>query len=240
MILGIMSVYNEEYFLPFKIEWCRSNGISLFVLDNMSTDSTVEILEHNNVQYIQYNTDGVFSESLMQDAIKSVLDSINPEWVVYMGCDLFFSTLFPIREIMEHCNVITLPFYSARNTGEERSSNPFKTYRHVNFDGELDFIFKYDKDIIFNGDEIIFPYEVKRSNPDGIWINYGDTKTSAQRLETLERREKAWDKGENENWGNHLISGYNKNWLWDKSELHNIDDIDLTSYIDKLQFDCGL
>ena len=61
-----MSTYNEIDYLPLKINWCRANGIQLYVCDNMSTDGTWEMLQREVIDSHQYDTNGMFSEVLMQ------------------------------------------------------------------------------------------------------------------------------------------------------------------------------
>jgi len=217
-ITAIMSTYNEREYLPLKLAWCKANGLDLYVCDNMSSDGTWEMLQDEGIKSHQYDTNGIFSEKLMQNEIKKTLANINPEWVLYMGCDLFFN--LPMLPMGYNC--FTFQFLSAKYTGENREpSNPFMNFTHGMIHQRLKFLFKYSPDIIWNGDEIVIPNELC-FDLDHIVINYGDTKTFEQRNETLIRRQRAWDSGiDNSGHGEHLRTGKEIQWYWNKSELQD-------------------
>lgn len=229
MITAIMSTYNEIEYLPLKIQWCRSNGIDLYVCDNMSNDGTGEMLQREGIASHQYDTQGVFSEVRMQKEIKDTLVRLQPDWVLYMGCDLFFN--IPLEPI--ECNVISFQFLSAKYTGEVRE--PF-TYQYGMIHQPLKFLFKWNDDIQFAGDEIIIPNE-KCYHSGLIAINYGDTKPKEQRLETLARRQKAWDQGECRGWGSHLAEGSKIDYLWNRDQLVNFRNTEYWKQIEQIRHD---
>ncbi len=237
--LAIMSTYNEQQFLPLKIQWCKANGFDLYVCDNMSTDDTVKILQDNSVPFHQYDTKGIFSELRMQNEIYDTLCRLNPDWVLYMGCDLFFN--FHVRLINYNYNCYSFQFYSMKYTGELRRElfNPFDNFRYGMKHDRLKFYFKWNKDIQFRGDEIIIPNESCFDSVN-LAVNYGDTKTQAERMETLHRRQKAWNMGECNGWGEHLRHGNSKNWQWDKRDLIDFKDTSIWPYIQQIKIDAGL
>jgi len=221
-ITAIMSVYNEMDYLPLKIQWCRSNNIDLYVCDNVSNDGSWEYLKKENIPSHQYDTQGMFSETLMQIEIYNTLVKLNPEWVLYMGCDLFFD----IPKEYNEYDYVLFDFYSLKNTGENVGTifAPFSTYKYASHHGKLKFLFKWNKNVIFNADDIITPSLEGGIDKGNIMLNYGDTKSKEHREETKLRRMKAWEKGENHIWGFHYIDGSERKWQWDRQQL-----IDLSS-----------
>lgn len=235
-ILGIMSTYNEMNYLPLKIQWCKNNNIDLYVCDNLSTDDTWELLQKENIPSHQYDTQGMFSEALMQKEIYNTLVKLNPEWVLYMGCDLFFD----IPEDYAEYDFVYFNYFSFKNTGETfEKFNPFSTYHYAMNHTPLRFLFKWNKDIVFFADDIIIKEGIPLDRKN-IMINYGDTKPKHEREETRQRKIKSWQNGENSGWGYHYTIGNELDWIWDKNKLI---DVSLTPYwpvIQKIEKDCGL
>ena len=104
----------------------------------------------------------------------------------------------------------------------------------------LQMIHKYHPNIKYFGDHVYIPgEEPKVKKIDGVMINYGQTKTSAEREETLSRRQRAWDlnitpRGH----GYHYSVGHKRNWLWSKSECIDIRESEYLPYIKHLQQVC--
>jgi hypothetical protein len=209
----------------------------------MSTDGTWEMLQREDIDCHQYDTDGMFSEVLMQKEIKRTLDRLNPDWVLYMGCDLFFHMpAYKLdRAMSNYYNCIYFKFLSAKYTGEERVKpfDPFHNFTHVMQHQNLKFLFKWNPDIQFNGDSIVIPNETCYQS-NNIVINYGDTKPKMQRFETLQRREKAWNTGENTGLGEHFRHGLECNYQWNKGELINARQTEYWKQIEQIRTDAGL
>lgn len=244
MITAIMSTYNEIDYLPLKIQWCKSNGIELYVCDNMSTDGTWEMLQANDIKSHQYDTGGMFSEVLMQREIRKTLDRIKPDWVLYMGCDMFFylPKHTPPVLLNDEYNCISFNFISAKYTGEDRllPFNPFRTFTHVMIHQRLKFLFKYQDGIKFNGDDILIPNE-NCHHANSIVINYGDTKLPIQRIESLKRKQRAWDAGiDNLGHGEHLREWAIGTQLYYKQDLINVKDSSRWYQIEQIAKDAGL
>ena len=227
-ITAIMSTYNEMNFLPLKIQWCRSNNISLYVCDNMSTDGTWELLQKENISSHQYSTDDMFSETLVQKEIKATLERLKPDWVLYMGCDMFFD----IPKDYNDYDFITFYYYSFKYAGEERTLpfNPFITHKWAHACGSINFLFRWSEKVKFNADEIVIPG--KGMHNETLALNYGDIKSIEEREETKKRKQKAWDHGDPVAWGTHYLHGSARNWLWDKDSLR---DMSQTSHWETIQ-----
>lgn len=236
MITAIMSTYNEIDYLPLKIQWCRSNGMNLYVCDNMSTDGTWEMLKKCKIPSHQYDTNEMFSESLMQKEIKLTLARLDPQWVLYMGCDLFFD----IPPDYDNYDFIRFAYYSVKNTGEKpvMPFNPFYTYHYGGAWNKLNFLFRWSKDVVFRADEITIPGICLDDN--NLCLNYGDTKPKEQREETKRRKEKAWANGESKGWGTHYKTGSRDGWIWDKEKLTDLQQTLYWPVIQKIASDCGL
>ena len=227
-ITAIMSTYNEMNFLPLKIQWCRSNDIDLYVCDNMSNDGTWELLQKENISSHQYDTQESFSETLMQKEIKETLNRLEPEWVLYMGCDMFFD----IPENYNEYDYISFYYYSFKYAGEPRNTpfNPFLTHPYAVACGGINFLFRWSKNVQFKADELIIPGRGMHDNTFA--ANYGDIKPIEEREETKRRKQKAWNAGDPVAWGSHYLTGSSINWLWNKNQL---TDMRLTSYWETIQ-----
>lgn len=238
-ITGIMSVYNEQDFLPLKINWCRSNNIDLYVCENISTDNTVKLLNNNEIAYHRYDTMGVFSEMLIRNEVLTSLYRLKPEWALYMGCDLFMN--LPEKDIPQEYNCISLTFISMKYTGEERIKpfNPFDNFRYGMKHHRLKFLFRWSEDVKISGDNVYVPDE-KCFESSGILVNYGDTKPAEQRNESMRRRELAWECGENKAFGEHFRMGNIRNWTWDKDQLIDFSQTEYWDQIQNIKKDCGL
>lgn len=231
-----MSIYNEINFLPLKIQWCRSNNIQLYVCDNMSTDGSWELLQKEKIPSHQYDTEGIFSEVKMQNEIIKTLNILSPDWVLYMGCDMFFD----IPKDYNEYDYVTFFYFCPRNTGEERTLpfNPFYTFQYASGGGPIKFLFKWSDKVVFKADEIIIPGE---GHPTHMFaLNYGDTKPKEEREETKARRQKAWNKGEPIAWGSHYIDGSRINWTWDKAILMDMKKSSHWNTIERIAKECGL
>lgn len=44
-IVAVLVVYNEEAFMPFLLEHLWQQGVEVYILDNQSTDRTVQIAQ---------------------------------------------------------------------------------------------------------------------------------------------------------------------------------------------------
>ena len=235
-ITAIMSIYNEINYLPLKIQWCKNNNIDLYVCDNMSNDGSWELLQKENIPSHQYNTQEMFSEVLIQNEIRSTLNKLNPEWVLYMGCDLFFD----IPNNYNDFDFVWFNYFSFKNTGEIlKTFNPFKTYKYSMCHSPLRFLFRWNKDIIFFADDIVIK-EGEGLNAGNIMINYGDTKSKGEREETRLRKTKAWENGENSGWGYHYKVGAELDWIWDKDKLINMEKTEHWQIIQQIGKQCGL
>ena len=235
-ILAIMSIYNEKNFLPLKIQWCRNNNIDLYVCDNISDDGSWELLQKEEIASHQYDTDGMFSETLMQKEIKETLQKLSPEWVLYMGCDMFFD----IPKNYNEYDYISFFYYAPKNTGETPSVpfNPFMTYKYAVPCGGINFLFKWSEEVIFNADEIKIPGTGLHNRT--LALNYGDTKSKDEREHVKERKEKAWKNGDPVAWGQHYRHGSSIDWTWEKERLVNLEQTSHWNTIQRIAKECGL
>ena len=231
-----MSVYNEMNFLPLKIRWCRSNNIDLYVCDNMSIDGTWELLQKENIPSHQFSTGDMFSEKLIQKEIRNTLIRLNLEWVLYMGCDMFFD----IPENYQDYDYVSFYYYSFKYTGEERSIpfNPFKTHRWAHPCGGINFLFRWSDGVKFNADEIVIPG--KGLHEHTLALNYGDIKPIEEREDTKRRKQKAWNHGDPVAWGSHYLDGSAIGWIWDKERLVDMSTTSHWKTIQQMAKDSGV
>lgn len=235
-----MTAYNELEFLPIKWDWCKRNGLDLYVIDNMSDDGTSEWLQSNGIPSHQFNTDGAFHLEWLQQEIIKTLNTLKPDWVIYHGADLFFQTDEGIRKTIERAdkegfNLIEMPCLTFYNTGEEREDNPINRYKYFANQGFLTMVHKYADDIRYMADDVRFTeQDNKLFTASGCMMNFGQTKTKEAREQTLARRRKAWEIGLPSNYGSHYNDGNVREWRWNKSELTNINDSQYLMYYESI------
>lgn len=236
-ILAVGTAYNEEKYLPEMVRYYREQGCDILILDNYSTDGTYQWLLDNNIKTTQVDTMKAFHLDKLQRAMENEIAKYDPNWVVYVGIDIYYSFDKTIRETIEETdsrgfNVIQVNNWSIYNTGEERDIAK-DTYFYGTQGRGLRMIAKYDKPFRLCADEILIPC-VNIFQSDGILVNYGNTKPKEEREETFERRKRAWEMGLTKGWGVHYPAGSAKGWIWDKSELTDVRTTKFNKYFEKL------
>ena len=217
--------YNEMELLQKKVDYCKDNGLNLYVIDNMSTDGTYEWLVDNRVCCHRFNTEEIYHLPRLQAEMMRVLKDLQPEWVVYLDADLFIYADIPLCEVLDaekEYNVLTYPRINFLQTKEER----FRYYIYVN---DVQVVFKYHEGAKYTGDHLYYPSK-KLIKGEGIMVNYGGTKE--HRLDELARRQLCWDRGYNKSHGYHLRENVKRDWLWEKEELIDIKGSEFERFID--------
>lgn len=102
---------------------------------------------------------------------------------------------------------------------------------------KLYMIAKYVYPFKFEADSIQVP-DKKIKVFDGIVVNYGNCKPANEREVTFKRRQKAWDRGLDRNYGVHYLEGHEKHWIWKKDELIDLRTTEYGKYLEKLHDDC--
>jgi len=239
MILCIMTIYNEIDFLPLKMEWCRRNGLDLYVIDNYSDDFSYEWCIEHKVPCHRFDTGGSFHLDKLQNEIIRTTDILKPDWVVYAGADLFIFTDEPIKTLCKKaeqsgCNIMGWPVIDICNTGEEKG-NPFRTYFwYRKAMDKISFVYKWRTGVKYKADNVIFPNKKSYDVP-GIMMNFGRTKSIEQRKTLLKRRQKAWKEGLIYTSGRHYLREQRKGWRFPKSELEDIRESPYWKYLEPYQ-----
>jgi hypothetical protein len=229
-ILAIAFVYNEIQFIEHKINWANEYNINLYIIDNISTDGTWEVLQEHKVPSHQFDTNGVFHLTNLQAELLKTIHQLKPDWVIYHGADTFYFTPQGLRNDIELAELegfdgLIVDFFDIRNTGETytKDLNLYEVYQYgIDMNQKRKSIFKYKKDLEVYGDN--FNPKFCKIISGGILLNYGMTKPAAQRENTLKRRESAWEQGLNRRFGSHYLRAQASNWCWDKSQLIHIKD----------------
>ena len=91
--------YNELEWLQKKVDYCKDNGLNLYVIDNMSTDGTYEWLVDNRVCCHRFDTEEIYHLPRLQAEMMRVLKDLQPEWVVYLDADLFIDSLQSVNKV---------------------------------------------------------------------------------------------------------------------------------------------
>lgn len=237
-VLAISFAYNEIDFIKYKHQWCINQGIDLYIIDNESDDGTSKYLKENNIQSHYFDTNGEFHLKKLQAELVSVLDRIKPDWFIYMGVDEFF--FMPNRiydEIVDANNAgysaIKSDVYNTFNTGEVINTNPFDTYFYYSMAESQIRIGRYKQYLRIEGDNYLTGnFKVVQNS---VLINYGMTKTKAQREKTYQRRIKAWQNGLNPLLGIHYKSASAVQWQWDRESLKDLRESDVKFVLDKFK-----
>ena len=239
-MLCIMTIYNEIDFLPYKVEWCRRNGLNLYVIDNYSIDGSYKWLKDHNIDCHQIDTKEAFDLDALQKEIIKTTDRIKPDWVVYNGADVF---IFAEKSIADLCmeaekigkNMIGFVLFNTCYTGEKRSGDIFNTYFQYIKIRRIEFIYKWELGIKYGGDTIKIPNR-NVYYPSGVMINYGKIKTPERRKELLNRRRLAWDRGLNKGYGTHYLAEEKRGFKqWEKNELKDIRKSEYWDYLKPYQ-----
>lgn len=238
-ILAIGFVYNEIEFIKFKHKWSVDQDIDLYIIDNMSSDGTWEYLQKNKIKSHRVDTNNTFDLRILQNEVIKTLNKIKPDWVIYHGADLFFFTKDGLRFDIQKANDegydgISLIHIEMMNTGELRTSNKniFEVYKYGLIQPKLNMIMKYNPNLKIMGDNMscVNPKEIDL----GLLVNYGMTKSKNERVETLERRKKAWKNGLKQGYGKHYVTANENNWQWDKKVCKDINSTKYSFFLDKM------
>ncbi len=225
-ILCITPVWNEIEYIGYKHTWCQNNGIEHYVINNESTDGTRQWLVKNKVKFHDLRTGGAFHLDIIHKEILNVARRINPDWLVFMGCDMFAQTTTTLRNMILNAkgNIISMHTVRILNTGEQRG-NPFHTYYYMQqTEATFPLIVKWNRKVKLSGDAFSHPSPVPVAG-DGMFIDYGMAKPKKEREETLARRKLAWSKGLRWNIGQHYVKAQKRDWTWDSSKLRDIRDV---------------
>ena len=234
MLLNVMTVFNERELLPFRKAYCEKEGISLYVIDNYSTDGTWEWLGENEIPSHRFDTGGAFHLDKLQAEIIYITDCVKPDWVLYSGCDLFTFCDFGLQALVNKLdgmliNIVEFPMIDVcRVPGEDGDPFQCNYYRHSR--DKIGFLYKWEPKVKYRADHVELTRRIPATGP-GVMMNYGRTKTPQQRRELLKRRQKAWKEGLDRTSGRHYLREKQKGWTWDPKELNRLDNSEYWKYV---------
>jgi len=236
-ILLITFVYNERPYIEDMINYYKTQGVSIYIIDNISNDGTFEWLKEN-VECSQFDTNESFDLRLLQKELQRIVYLKKPDWVIYASADLYYVFDKTISETIKEANrlgynQLSVRCYGALNTGEKEQTSLFKHYNYGRYWKNLEMNAKFTEGFQMNGDNIILN-DSKKIDLGGIMCNYGACKPIAEQREKLKRREKAWANGLNVETGRHFKKYEKINWIWDKNECDNLLECEDSKYFKKL------
>src|SRR3989344_2323515 len=96
-IAAVMPAYNEEDVIYHTIKNLVDNNIHVHILDNESTDSTLDIVKQfpkNQVSFSSFSTNGEFNEKLQGEAIKKAFNKLKEDydWLIRNDADEFLES----------------------------------------------------------------------------------------------------------------------------------------------------
>lgn len=91
LISIFICTYNEELLLPFTISFYRSRfpGCDITIVDNCSTDSTVDIAKRKACAVIQSFTDNKMRDEALRIIKNTVWQTAVTPWVIICDCDMW-------------------------------------------------------------------------------------------------------------------------------------------------------
>lgn len=102
--VALIPVYNEQAILPHCITHLRKNDIhDIVVLDNESTDRSVEIALDYGATVTSFPSDGKFCEETITRCIRDTTNRL-PEkfnWILKVDADEFFYSPKPEEKVSE-------------------------------------------------------------------------------------------------------------------------------------------
>lgn len=227
-ILMIHTSYNELPLLRYKAEHCRQNHLDLFIIDNMSTDGSKEFLKENNIPHSFIDTNNSFDLRPLLQAMHEKIHQLRPDWFIYAGVDMFPEaqpslTSMILKADQDGFTQLRFRQMIISYTGEVRSpeQNPFNNYFYYREAPKQVLISKYDPSIRIVPDGIFRAKKIIKDDA-GIFFEMHASKTTEERLETFQRRKKAWAGGMNKGWGIHYPAEAAVNFTYDKNKCLNI------------------
>lgn len=78
--------YNEEKLLPYFIRH-YSQFAKIIVYDNFSTDRSIEIMQSNGVQVVEFNSNNEFREDILVDIRNNAWKDSKADWCIVVDID---------------------------------------------------------------------------------------------------------------------------------------------------------
>ena len=228
MILCVIKCYNEIEYLPLQVAWLEHNGVVPYVLDNCSNDGTWEWLCDNKVQSEQIDTNGQFHMGSIQERENQIVSRLKPDWAIHLDAEMFWVCDDLICNKISAFNKKIDIFAADTNIdfiktveGEQDLDNPIEKYFwgwNIRGRPPLRRAYKPNSKWAFRSDDvlnIVAPPKSKsrvitgpssRISINGLLFNYGKTKSSHKRDESIVRREEAMKNGS--------TPGALKGWKW--------------------------
>jgi len=241
-ILACGVVHNEIDVLPYLLEYYKTQGVDVFIFDNISNDGTWEYLLDNGVECERLESDGGFDLVHFIEKREEKWKEAKPDWCIFLDADEFPLTFqfTSLNEMIENrdkqgFNVIKQTRVNFRPTGSEdfKKGNPRKIYRYyfINFpEGkghpQCERIFKYcdDINVVRGAGHTVYGFDKKVSiEPlDNPIFHYSMRENAKEKThERFNRRSK--DENAPKRWNTHYKKYIEKDkWLWAPDELNDI------------------
>ncbi|MDB4285538.1 glycosyltransferase family 2 protein, partial [bacterium] len=102
-IVAIMAVYNEERIIAASLEHWRTHGVKVLLVDNESTDRTLEIAEQYrgscllDIEFLPRH--GVFHLERILKCKEKLSESIDADWLLHVDADEFHQPFTPTQSL---------------------------------------------------------------------------------------------------------------------------------------------
>lgn len=240
-IIAYSYIYNEIRLLPLNYYWLKSQGIELYVVNNLSSDGTKEFLVKNNIRHHDIDTKGAFDLRPLLAEVEKQIHIDRPDWIMLMSADMFFShSDLSITELIQSVNETPFNILSAHQytfyhtSPSAEPGNIFENY-FFRYNGKYDFIARYDNGITITPDRIN-QSSFNKQLPENLSIfEMNVAKPIEERIQNYIRRQKAWTHGLNKSLGSHYRSLAEKNFVFPESQQEDVRNSSLYKAYCKLQ-----
>lgn len=235
----ITFVYNEIKYLPHVIDYYRSQGCEIYIIDNYSNDGTWEWLLENNIPCHRCDTNEEFAVETLQRDMEKKIHELKPDWVMFGGGDLYFIVEGQIKDYIAQIeskgyNQLALMCITPMNTGEPYGLPLCKYYFNATQYKPVRMISKYDVSLNIIGDTFMLINQ-KIFVGEGVAINYGACKTIEEQEIKLQRTRKAWESGTTRpNHSTHYPKWKARNWITKKENTFDLRESEYFKYIKKI------
>jgi Glycosyl transferase family 2 len=117
-VVAVIAAHNEERMIEVCLAYYIRNGVSIYMIDNGSTDRTVELassfLGRGLLAIESLSHDGVFRLDRIDRMRKQIIDAVDTDWVIYSDADEFRFGAEGLS-LAETCGAVDKAGYNAIN-----------------------------------------------------------------------------------------------------------------------------
>jgi glycosyltransferase involved in cell wall biosynthesis len=118
-VVALLATYNEQRFITACLDHLRSQGVSVYVIDNESTDNTVALAQPyvgKGVLGIEtFPRDGVYRWKRILERKEQLAETLDGDWFIHLDADEIRLSPWPDRTLQEAISEIDSRGYNTIN-----------------------------------------------------------------------------------------------------------------------------